>query len=102
MIKYQQHKNDYTRKLIQLLTQLPGKLGKEVTRYQDSIVAFIKIRFSLQCSQKKVSEIYSQLQTGSQYGMNTLEQCLNNLYAEGLITQEEALGKASNPKAIKF
>ena len=43
--------------------------------------------------EKKV-EIYSQLQTGSQYGMNTLEQCLNNLYADGLISQE-ALGKAS-------
>ena len=27
---------------------------------------------------------------------------LNNLYKEGLITQEEALGKASNPKAINF
>ena len=52
--------------------------------------------------EKKVSEIYSQLQTGSQHGMNTLEQCLNNLYSEGLITQEEALGKASNPKAIKL
>ena len=38
---------------------------------------------------------------GSQYGMNTLEQCLNNLYSEGLIPQEEAIGKASNPKAIK-
>ena len=34
--------------------------------------------------------------------MNTLEQCLNNLYAEGLITEEEALGKASNKKAIKI
>ena len=52
--------------------------------------------------EKKVSEIYSQLQMGSQYGMNTLEQCLNNLYSEGLITQEEALGKSSNPKAIKL
>ena len=30
--------------------------------------------------EKKVSQIYSQLQTGSQEGMNTLEQCLNNLY----------------------
>ena len=38
---------------------------------------------------------------GSQHGMSTLEQCLNSLYEEGLITQEEALGKASNPKAIK-
>jgi twitching motility protein PilT len=52
--------------------------------------------------EKKVSEIYSQLQMGSQYGMNTLEQCLNDLYSQGLIPQEEALGKASNPKAIKF
>jgi len=52
--------------------------------------------------EKKVSEIYSQLQTGSQNGMNTLEQCLNNLYAEGLITHDEALGKASNKKAIQI
>ena len=47
--------------------------------------------------EKKVSEIYSQLQMGSQYGMSTLEQCLNDLYANGLISQEAALGKASNP-----
>jgi twitching motility protein PilT len=52
--------------------------------------------------EKKVSEIYSQLQSGSKYGMKTLEQCLNNLYTDGLITQEEALGKASNIKAIKL
>ena len=52
--------------------------------------------------EKKVSEIYSQLQTGSQQGMNTLEQCLNKLYSDGLISQEEALGKASNKKAIKL
>ena len=52
--------------------------------------------------EKKVSEIYSQLQAGSKYGMSTLEQCLNNLYSEGLISQEEALGKAANPKALKF
>ena len=52
--------------------------------------------------EKKVSEIYSQLQSGSKYGMNTLEQCLSNLFSEGLITQEEAIGKASNPKAINF
>ena len=52
--------------------------------------------------EKKVSEIYSQLQTGSQQGMNTLEQCLNKLYADGLISQEEALSKAANKKAIKL
>ena len=52
--------------------------------------------------EKKVSEIYSQLQSGSKYGMNTLEQCLNNLFAEGLITKEEAIGKASKHKANNF
>ena len=51
--------------------------------------------------EKKINEIYSQLQSGSKYGMSTLEQCLNNLYTEGLITKEEALGKAVNKKAIR-
>ena len=32
--------------------------------------------------------------------MNTLEQCLKNLVDQGEISQQEALGKASNPKAL--
>ena len=50
--------------------------------------------------ERKVSQIYSQLQTGSKDGMNTLEQCLQQLVKTGDITQQEALGKASNPKAL--
>ncbi len=50
--------------------------------------------------ERKVSQIYSQLQTGSKEGMNTLEQCLTQLIEEGQVSQEEAMGKASNPKAI--
>ena len=50
--------------------------------------------------ERKVSQIYSQLQTGSKDGMNTLEQCLQQLVESGDITQQEALGKASNPKAL--
>ena len=30
--------------------------------------------------------------------MSTLEQCLNNLYSEGLISQEEALEKLQTQK----
>tara|TARA_Y100001968_G_scaffold332661_1_gene391704 strand:+ start:65 stop:1111 length:1047 start_codon:yes stop_codon:yes gene_type:complete len=52
--------------------------------------------------EKKVSQIYSQLQTGSNEGMNTLEQCLQNLHDQNLITQHEAISKASNPKAINI
>ncbi len=50
--------------------------------------------------ERKVSQIYSCLQTGSQDGMNTLEQCLQNLIDEKKINFEEALGKSSNPKAL--
>lgn len=50
--------------------------------------------------ERKVSQIYSQLQTGSKEGMNTLEQCLIELVDKGMITTQEALAKAANPKAI--
>ncbi len=50
--------------------------------------------------ERKVSQIYSQLQTGSREGMNTLEQCLIRLMQEGVITQQEALSKAGSPKMI--
>ena len=50
--------------------------------------------------ERKVSQIYSQLQTGSKEGMNTLEQCLKGLVKSGKITMDEALGKASNSKAL--
>tara|TARA_Y100001954_G_scaffold159705_1_gene169548 strand:- start:48 stop:1100 length:1053 start_codon:yes stop_codon:yes gene_type:complete len=50
--------------------------------------------------ERKVSQIYSQLQTGSKEGMNTLEQCLLNLVNNGDISHQEAMGKASNPKAL--
>ena len=50
--------------------------------------------------ERKVSQIYSQLQTGSKDGMNTLEQCLQDLVEKGEITMEEAISKCSNPKAL--
>ena len=50
--------------------------------------------------ERKVSQIYSQLQTGSSEGMNTLEQCLQELINNNKITFEEGLSKSSNPKAL--
>ena len=50
--------------------------------------------------ERKVSQIYSQLQTGSKEGMNTLEQCLQKLVESETITQQEAISKASNAKAL--
>ena len=50
--------------------------------------------------EKKVSQIYSSLQTSSKDGMNTLEQCLTNLIKDGSISKEEAISKSTNPKGI--
>ena len=50
--------------------------------------------------ERKVSQIYSQLQTSQADGMNTLEQCLIDLVQQGLISKEQAFDKASNSKAL--
>ena len=50
--------------------------------------------------ERKVSQIYSQLQTSQTDGMNTLEQCLIELVHKGLITKQQAYDKASNSKAL--
>ncbi len=44
----------------------------------------------------KVAQMYSSIQTGHQYGMQTLDQGLTELLQKGLITRQEALTKAQN------
>ena len=50
--------------------------------------------------ERKISQIYSQIQTGNKEGMNTLEQCLSNLVKEGKISKDEAIKKAGLPKSL--
>src|SRR5690554_3970881 len=38
----------------------------------------------------KVAQMYSAIQTGQQYGMQTLDQCLQDLVRRGLITRQQA------------
>lgn len=44
----------------------------------------------------KIAQIYSMIQTGSQYGMQTLDQNLQNLVKSGMVTQEMAATKAND------
>lgn len=44
----------------------------------------------------KVAQMYSAIQTGMSHGMQTLEQCLQNLVNRGLITREDAMAKSAN------
>ena len=44
----------------------------------------------------KIAQIYSMIQTGAQYGMQTLDQTLQNLVKGGIISQEMAATKAND------
>lgn len=49
----------------------------------------------------KVDDLYAAMREGEHYGMNTLNQALEKLYAAQLITYEEALAHAGNVAELK-
>jgi len=48
----------------------------------------------------KTAQLYSQIQTGGQQGMQTLERALANLVVEGAVSRDEAMAKASKPEEL--
>jgi len=46
--------------------------------------------------ENKVAQMYSAIQTGSQFGMQTLDQCLQDLVRRNVVSVAEARGKAMN------
>ena len=46
----------------------------------------------------KVAQMYSAIQTGGSLGMQTLDSCLKNLLAKGVISRESAKEKAKQPE----
>jgi twitching motility protein PilT len=49
----------------------------------------------------KAHQITSVIQTSAHLGMQTMDQCLRDLYQRGLITFEEAMGRAMNQEELK-
>ncbi len=49
----------------------------------------------------KTAQIYSSIQTGAQYQMQTMETSLKDLYQRGLVTFEDALSKTARPEDFK-
>lgn len=49
----------------------------------------------------KTAQLYSVIQTGSQYGMQTLETALKDLYMSNSITLDDALSKSQRPEEFK-
>jgi twitching motility protein PilT len=50
--------------------------------------------------ENKVAQMYSAIQTGSQYGMQTLDQNLKALVDKGLVSKQEARSKAANKDSV--
>ncbi|GAA5190211.1 type IV pilus twitching motility protein PilT [Ferrimonas gelatinilytica] len=48
----------------------------------------------------KVAQMYSAIQTGMAYGMQTLDQSIENLLNQGLITRQDAMSKMSKKAAF--
>ena len=46
----------------------------------------------------KVAQMYSSIQTGASVGMQTLDQCLKELVAKGMVTKADAKSKAKMPE----
>jgi twitching motility protein PilT len=50
--------------------------------------------------EEKVHQIYSSLQAGAKYGMQTMNQALADLVRRRLITREDALNRSTNPDEL--
>src|SRR6266699_431214 len=48
----------------------------------------------------KIAQMYSSIQTGGAQGMQTLDQCLADLVAKGMVSKEEARYKAQNKDSL--
>lgn len=44
----------------------------------------------------KIAQMYSAIQTGMQHGMQTMDQCLQNLVNRGMISKQDAMAKAND------
>jgi len=50
--------------------------------------------------ENKIAQMYSAIQTGQQFGMQTLDQCLKGLVEKNVVTRQEARLKAANKDAF--
>jgi twitching motility protein PilT len=51
--------------------------------------------------ERRTHQLNTIVQTGSQYGMTTMDKSLKELYSRGIITYETALSHAKNPQEFR-
>lgn len=83
-----------------LLTKLNDD-GTKSGRVMAQEIMVVNSAISNLIREGKNAQIYSAIQTGGQYGMQTLELALKDLYKAGKITMEDALQKSQRPEEFK-
>jgi twitching motility protein PilT len=75
------------------------KVGGGLTAALEVLIATDAVRAIIR--ENKMAQIGSVMQVGKKFGMQTLEDSLNDLVAKNQITHEDALAKANVPDGIK-
>jgi len=78
---------------------LPHASGKGRVLATEIMVGTSGIRNLIR--EQEVEQIPTLMQTGSQYGMKTMDKCLKELVQQGVITVETALSKVKNPDEFR-
>lgn len=80
-------------------TLLPNAQGTGRVAAFELMVATPSVRNLIR--EGKTHQLYMDIQTGAEYGMQTLDSCLLNLVRKGLVDFEDAIAKASNPREFE-
>ena len=93
---------------VQLSTILEGVLYQSLVKRADDSgrVAAVEVMLATAAIRNliregKIHQMFNVIETGSQYGMQTLDQSLLNLCSRQVIGQGEALGQARNPEGLR-
>ena len=92
---------------VQLSTSLIGVISQTLCKNREnqrnlaSEILVNNLAIANLIRESKSSQIYSQIQVGTKFGMQTLEQSLSELLIKGKISKEEAFSKSNKPSVLK-
>jgi twitching motility protein PilT len=77
---------------------VPRRDGRGRALAMEILIATPAIRNMIR--EEKVHQIYSAMQAGQKFGMQTMNQSLANLYLRGQISRPEALSRSAYPEEL--
>ncbi len=86
----------FSQTLCKRLNPAPGQFGRVMA--QEILINTPAIANLIR--EGKTAQLYSQIQTGGQMGMQTLEKALADLVLQGAVSHEEAMAKAGKPDEL--